>query len=70
MTAYRIRQVVQHVALLPLATLRHGEETGSGDFAVAAAVAEADLPPLHRRPQGSFHGIVGRLHALVLQKRE
>jgi hypothetical protein len=58
------------VALLPLTALRHGEQAGSGDFAVAAAVAEADLPPLHSRPQGSFHGIVGRLYALVLQKRE
>ena len=65
MAAYGIREVAQYVALLPFATLRDGEQTGSGDFAVPAAVAEADLPPLHRRPQGLFRGIVGRLYAQI-----
>src|ERR1039457_7100687 len=70
MAAYGISEVVQYVALLPFATLGDGEQASSGDFAVPAAVAEADLPPLHRRPQGLLRGIVGRLYALVLQKRE
>jgi hypothetical protein len=40
------------------------------DFAVSAAVAEADLLPLHSRAQCPFHCIVGRLYSLTLQKRE
>ena len=42
-------QIAQDVALLPLAGLCDGEQTRGRDFPVAAATAEADLAPLHRR---------------------
>jgi hypothetical protein len=66
MTAYGVSQIAQHVALLPLATLCDCEQASRGEFALAAAVAEADLPPLHRRAQDPLRRIVGRLYSLTL----
>src|ERR1017187_337896 len=70
MAAYGIGEVAQYVALLPLASLRDSEQAGSGDFAVAAAVAETDLAPLDGGAQDPLRYIVGRLHSLTFQKRE
>jgi hypothetical protein len=66
--AYCLREVTQHVAPLPLASLRHGESAAGGDFAVAAAVPETNLAPLHRSAQHPFDYMVGRLHALYFHK--
>ena len=49
------------MTLLPLAGLSHSEQAGCGDFAVAAAVAETNLPPLDGRAQDPFHYVIGRL---------
>ena len=68
--AYCVSEITQNVTPLPFAGLSDSEQAGSGDFAVAAAVAETDLPPLDGRAQDSFAYIVGRFHLLVFQKRE
>jgi hypothetical protein len=69
MATYGISEIAQHAALLDLAALRDGKQSGRGDFAVSAAVAEADLPPLHSRAQCPFHYMIGRLYSVMLQKR-
>ena len=68
--AYGVSKVTQYVPLLPLASLSDREQAGSGDFAIAAAVAETDLAPLYGSAQDPFGYIVGRLHSLYFQKCE
>ena len=58
------------MTLLPLAGLSDSEQAGSGDFAVAAAVAKTDLAPLNGGTQSPLRYIVGRLDSLVFQKCE
>jgi len=70
MAEYCVREVSQHVALLPFAGLCDGEQAGSGDFAVAAAVAETDLAPLDSRAQDPLCYVVGRLHSFLFQECE
>ena len=56
------------MTLLPLAGLSHSEQAGCGDFAVAAAVAETNLPPLDGRAQDPFRYVIGRLHSFDFQE--
>ncbi len=70
MRAHCVSEVDQDVALLSLAGLGYGEQPGGGDFAMATAVAETDLAPLHGHTQHPLHRVVGRLHSLVVEERE
>src|ERR1035437_9661234 len=56
--------------LLKLAGLRHGDQTGQGDFTLGAAVAIRDLANEHEQAHSSLGDIVGGLHTLVFEERE
>src|SRR5215831_395169 len=65
MTGNGCREIGQNVQSLKVAGFADGEQARRGQFALGAAVAEADLAPLHTGAQGA-----GRLDALVLQEDE
>lgn len=50
--------------------LGDGQQAGRGQFAVGAAVAEADLAPLHPRAQRPLRAVIGRLDTVVFEERE
>src|SRR5579862_6815643 len=70
MAANRGGEVDKGVELLQLAHTRDREQTLDGPFAVVATIAKTDLPPLDRRPQGPFRGVVGWLDSVDVDKRE
>jgi hypothetical protein len=63
-------QIRQRIELLHVAGLRDGEETGHGELAGRAAIAEGDLPPLYGTAQRAFGPIVGRFDAVVMHEDE
>ena len=68
--AHCVSEVAQYVTVLAPASLGDSQQARRGDFAVVAAVAEADLAPLHSGAQDAFRHVVGRLHAIFFQERE
>jgi hypothetical protein len=64
----RCGEIGQNVETLKIAGFGDGQQSRCGQFALGAAVAEADLAPLHPGAQGSFHAVVGGLYALVFQE--
>ena len=64
------REIGQSVQSLKVAGFADGQQARRGQFALGAAVAEADLAPLHTGAQGALDAVVGRLDALVLQEDE
>ena len=63
-------EIVKGAALLDLAGLRGGEQTGSGEFPVGAAIAEADLAPLYGDAQSPLRAVIGGFYSRLLQERE
>src|SRR5215831_7075568 len=70
MTGNGCREIGQNVQSLKVAGFADGQQARRGQFALGAAVAEADLAPLHTGAQGALDAVVGRLDALVLQEDE
>src|ERR1035437_1989773 len=70
MAVNRSQYIAEKRPLLQLAGLRHGEQTGQGDFALGAAVAVRDLANEHEQAHGSFPDLVGWLHSLVFDERK
>lgn len=61
---------VEGVFLLELAGSRDCEEPSRKELSFSRLVSEANLTPLHRRTQGSFSQVVGRLHSFIFEKGE
>src|SRR5260370_283833 len=64
------REISQDVEALNLTSLSDGQQACRGQFAVGAAIAEADFAPLHTRTERSFGAIVGRLDTFEFQESE
>ena len=56
--------------MLKFACLRHGEQTGQGDFTLGAAVTVRDFANEHKQAQGSLGDIVGGIHTLLFEERK
>src|SRR5271165_979589 len=63
-----LAQIRQDVETLQVAGFGNCQQAGRGQLAGGAAVAEANLAPLHTSAEGSFGAVVGWLDALLLQK--
>ena len=61
-------EISQNVEALKVARFADGQQARRGQFALSAAVAEADLAPLHAGAEGTFHAVVGGLDTLVFQE--
>ena len=64
----RGREVGQNVEALQVASFGDGQQSCGSQFAIGAAIAEADLTPLHTGAQGTFHTVIGGFNALLFQK--
>ena len=63
-------EISQNVEAMKVARFADGQQARRGQFAMGAAVAEADLAPLHPGAEGTFHAVVGGFYALVFQESE
>ena len=64
----RCGEIGQNVEALKVAGFGDGQQARCGQFAIGAAIAEADLAPLHTGAEGTFNAVVGGLYALVFQE--
>src|SRR5438093_957418 len=63
-------QVHQGVEFLALACPHNREQAFDGTFAVFAAGATHDLPPLNGGPERALGGVVGRFDAVLVHEAE
>src|SRR5436190_22211994 len=70
MSANRRGQIGECIELLHLTRARDRQQTGDGELAGLAAIAEHDLAPLYGRAQRTFRAVIGRLDALVMNEDE
>ena len=66
----RSRQIGQNVPMLEITSFGDGQQASRGPFACGAAVAEANLAPLHAGAERPFRAVVGRFHTLSLEERK
>ena len=66
----RCGEIGQNIEALKVTGFGDGQQARCGQFAIDAAIAEADLAPLHAGAKGTFHAVVGGLYALVFQESE
>src|ERR1700693_111628 len=64
----RCGEIGYNVEALKVAGFGDGQQARCRQFAVGAAIAEADLAPLHAGTEGTFHTVVGGLYAFVFQE--
>ncbi len=64
------REISQDVEVLQVAGSGDRQQARRGQLPVGAAVAKADLTPLHPRAQRTLRAVIGRLDPLVFEERE
>ena len=61
-------EIGQDAEPLKIAGFGYGQQASRGEFAIGAAIAEADFAPLHASAERSFGGVIGGLDAFVFNK--
>src|SRR5260370_33084724 len=64
------RKIGQRVQLLEVTSFGDGQQASRGQLAGDAAVAKADLAPLHTGSERPFAAVVGRLHTVFVQEQK
>jgi hypothetical protein len=68
MSANRGRHISEGTQLLHLASACDRQQASHGELAIAAAIAEHYLAPLHSGTQGAFGAVIRRLDPLMMHE--
>ena len=67
-TGNRGGKIREHIERCKVTGFGDGQQAGSGQLTIGAAVAEADFAPLHASTERSSGAVVGGLNALVFKE--